>query len=211
MNARGGTPRHQLGLGPTTLQAERRTPASRWHVAHSCHCVVLRLLTEYRHKRFFRPRCTVPGVRFATAQNTFVQRVSLSIRHKQLRSASSFAAGPPQHSTLWLVVRCSRKSYSLKERSSPRRRCPRDQRFARVLLPSHLCAQAASHSTADKCRHDCCARVPANLHQQTPEPLTLCPYPNPSLFIAPARYIPKHKYKPLTVHSTVHTDSTVSP
>ena len=90
-------------------------------------------------------------------------------------------------------------------------RRPQDQRFARVLLPSHLCAQAASHSTADKCRHDCCARVPANLHQQTPEPLTLCPYPNPSLFIAPARYIPKHKYKPLTVHSTVHTDSTVSP
>jgi hypothetical protein len=27
VNARGETPRHQLGLGPTTLQAERRTPA----------------------------------------------------------------------------------------------------------------------------------------------------------------------------------------
>ena len=166
MNARGETPRHQLGLGPTTLQAERRTPASRWHVAHSCHCVVLRLLTEYRHKRFFFPRCTVPGVRIATALNTIVQRVSLSIRLKQLRSASSFAAGPPQHSTLWLVVRCSRRSYSPKERSSPRRRCPQDRRFTRVLLPSHLCAQAASHSTADKYRHRCCACVPANEQKQ---------------------------------------------
>ena len=175
MNAGGETPPHQLGLGPTTLQAERRTPASRWHVAHSCHCVVLRLLTEYRHKRFFRPRCTVSGVRFATARDTVVHRVSLSIGPEQLCSMSSFAAGTPQHSTLWLVVRCSRRSYSPKERSSPRRRCPQDQRFARVLLPSHLCAQAASHSTADKCRHACCAWAPANRHQKMHKPLTLCP------------------------------------
>ena len=133
---------------------------------------MLRLLTEYRHKRFYLPRCTVPGVRFATARNTFVQRVSLSIGLEQLCSASSFAAGPPQHSTLWLVVRCSRRSYSPKERSSPRRRCPQDQRFARVLLPSHLCAQAASHSTADKPRHGWRARVLTNAHQKLRKPLT---------------------------------------
>jgi hypothetical protein len=172
VNARGETPRHQLGLGPTTLQAERRTPASGWHVAHSCHCVVLRLLTEYRHKRFYLPRCTVPGVRFATARNTFVQQVLLSIGLQQLCSASSFAAGPPQHSTLWLVVRCSRRSYSPKQRSSPRRRCPQDQRFARVLLPSHLCAQAASHSSADKSRRTACTTVCTLEHQKLRKPLT---------------------------------------
>jgi len=166
---------------------------------------VLRLLTEYRHKRFFRPRCTVPGVRFATAQNTFVQRVSLSIRHKQLRSASSFAAGPPQHSTLWLVVRCSRKSYSLKERSSPRRRCPRDQRFARVLLPSHLCAQAASHSTAYKPRHGWRARVLTNAHQKLHKPLTFDKNQTPHLSCCGKAYAqtPKIKQtKPLTFIST---------
>jgi hypothetical protein len=76
---------------------------------------VLRLLTEYRHKRFFRPRCTVSGVRFATARDTVVHRVSLSIGPEQLCSMSSFAAGTPQHSTLWLVVRCSRRA--------TRRRC----------------------------------------------------------------------------------------
>ena len=71
---------------------------------------MLRLLTEYRHKRFFRPRCTVSGVRFATARDTVVHRVSLSIGPEQLCSMSSFAAGTPQHSTLWLVVRCSRRA-----------------------------------------------------------------------------------------------------
>ena len=156
---------------------------------------MLRLLTEYRHKRFSLPRCTVPGVRFATARNTIVQRVSLSIGLKQLCSASSFAAGPPQHSTLWLVVRCSRRSYSPKERSSPRRRCPQDQRFARVLLPSHLCAQAASHSTADKPRHGWRARVLTTAHQKMHKPLTFDNKQTPhfSCCGAPHPQIPKNK------------------
>ena len=43
-------------------------------------------------------------------------------------------------------------------------------------------AQAASHSTADKSRHRCCAHAPANAIQNMHKPLTICPYASPSPF-----------------------------
>ena len=60
---------------------------------------MLRLLTEYRHKRFFFPRCTVPGVRFrnslelsCAASFTF-DRPPAAVLGVQLRSRPT----PTQH------------------------------------------------------------------------------------------------------------------
>ena len=136
-------------------------PLCRATVAHRVQAQTLLPSPMHRLRRAFRN-----SPRHSCAPSFTFDRPRAVVLDVQLRS---------RHTATQHAVACRQmlsQSYSPKVRSSPRRRCPRDQRFARVLLPSHLCAQAASHSTADKCRHACCAWTPANRHQKMHKPLT---------------------------------------
>jgi hypothetical protein len=64
------------------------------------------------------------GVRRSACNvNTFVQS------YRPQAVALGFQLRSQPTATHWFFVRCSGKSYSLKERSSPRRRCPRHQHY----------------------------------------------------------------------------------
>jgi len=173
VNARGETPRHQLGLGPTTLQAERRTPAKAGVTSS-----ILAIVSCYG--------CS-PST--GTNASTFLAAPSQACVSQQpgthscsefhFRSASSsFARRPASQPAHRNKARCGLSSDAHAGATRRRRAHRHAGAVRRTSVSLAFCcrrtlrAQAASHSSADKSRRTACTTVCTLEHQKLRKPLT---------------------------------------